>query len=219
MVRAVLFDLDGTLVNSLQDLAEAVNYSLVRHGFEPHGVEEYRYFVGSGVAELIRRTLPEEHRDAATMASVRTQYSAYYAKHYADNTAPYDGIVPLLDALAVRGLKLAIVSNKPDAFSKEIARKLLANVAFDVVIGQSEGLPKKPDPAMPLEAMREMGVSPEECLYIGDSDVDVHTAKNTGVLCAVGCAWGFRGREELLSAGADVVIDTPAELLDVLKGR
>lgn len=215
MIRAILFDLDGTLVDSLADLANAMNFALQRHGFATYDEDEYRMLVGNGVAELVRLALPEQSRDAATMAAVRTHFSEHYSKHYADNTAPYEGILSLLAELKKQKRQLAVISNKPDAFAKEIVRKLFPHDTFGQVIGQSEGIPKKPDPTMARLVMRELGVAESECIFVGDSDVDIVMAHNAG-LYAAGCAWGFRGREELERAGADTIITAPTELIQVI---
>lgn len=218
MIEAVLFDLDGTLVDSLGDLAVSMNTALHALGLPIHETQQYRQLVGNGVKELVRRAVPEERRDATTLAAVHARFSAHYTKHYADSTAPYEGIIPLLTELSARGLRLGVVSNKPDAFTKEIVRKVLAH-PFDFVLGQTEALPSKPEPDMPLAALHEMGVRPVDCAYVGDSDVDMFTGRNAGIRIVVGCSWGFRGRHELTAAGADAVIDSPDELIPLLSPK
>ncbi|MBP5618015.1 MAG: HAD-IA family hydrolase [Clostridia bacterium] len=213
-IHAVLFDLDGTLSKTLTDLAVSVNHALAAHGFPTHEVAAYRYFVGNGATIMIRRALPEDARDDATVAKLRDTFMAHYSVHSQDTTGPYDGVTELVAALRAKGYRTAVVTNKPDSAAQDIVASMFPGL-FDVVIGQREGVPIKPDPAMPRLAMAALGVTPDECLFLGDSNVDIATGAGCGAY-PVGVLWGFRDREELLQAGAKDLIAKPDELWAVL---
>ena len=213
-IRAVLFDLDGTLSNTLNDLAASVNHALAAHGYPVHEVPAYRYFVGNGAYLMIQRALPENARDDANVKRLQETFLAYYAVHSQDTTGPYDGVTELVERLRREGYATAVVTNKPDAAAQDIVASMFPGL-FDVVIGQRDGIPTKPDPAMPHLVMDKLGVSPEECVFMGDSNVDILTGANSGAH-AVGVLWGFRDREELLAAGAEDLIEKPDELMAVL---
>lgn len=213
--KAAIFDLDGTLLDTLGDLAGGVNAALRANGFPEHGEQAIRRFIGDGAEMLIRRALPdgvgkESDRVAACLAS----FEVHYGEHYADLTRPYDGIEQLLAALSKLGVPLGILSNKPHEFTVRCACSYFGDEdsPFRVVFGQREGVAKKPDPAGAIEAAGLLGVEPADCLYIGDSDVDMLTAKAAG-MAAIGVSWGFRSVDELRAAGALQVIESPAELL------
>lgn len=212
MLRMVVFDLDGTLVNSLTDLALCVNKGLAAVGLPAHPVEAYRQFVGNGRAMLVKRAVGAERCDDATFDAVLRVFNAEYQVHCNDNTAAYDGCGALLQKLAAQGILTAVLSNKPDEFVDAILQKTYPSHTFTEAWGQKPPYKPKPDG----EALRAMlalhGVAPADCLYIGDSDVDVYTARNGGMRMA-GVSWGFRGRQELLDAGAPFVADTADELL------
>lgn len=209
--RCCLFDLDGTLINSLADLAEASNTMLQKKGLPTYPTERYRYFVGRGVPKLIEMVVPEPSRTPEILAGCRQLFDEYYHVHALDHTAPYDGIRPMLAEMARRGLALAVVSNKPDGFVRQIVGAVFPGV-FAGVQGQRTGIPRKPDPAMALNACAALGLPPEECLYFGDSGVDMQTACAAG-MTAVGVLWGFRERTELLENGARHLIARPEEAL------
>ena len=213
-IRAVLFDLDGTLSNTLDDLAASVNHALSVHGFPTHEVAAYRYFVGNGAYLMIQRALPETARDDATVCRLRETFLEHYSVHSQDKTGPYDGVTELVAALRKAGYATAVVTNKPDVAAQAIVASMFPGL-FDVVIGQREGVPIKPDPAMPRLVMAKLGVTPEECLFMGDSNVDIRTGVGCGAH-PVGVLWGFRDREELLEAGAKDLIAKPDELWAVL---
>ncbi len=215
MIKAVLFDLDGTLVNSLDDLANACNYALEQNGFPTHETEKYKYFVGNGIPNLIKRILPENSRQEETLAKVSAKFYEHYSVHYADNTCTYKGLPELVSNIKKQGIKVAVVTNKADAPANEVVNRLLPNT-FDLVYGQREGIPTKPDPTLTLMAMEELGVEPKECIFIGDSGMDVATGVNSGAV-PVGVLWGFRKAEELLQNGARYLIDAPEKLLDIIK--
>lgn len=209
-----IFDLDGTLVNTLGDLADAVNAALSACGYPSHPEDAYRSFVGNGRRRLLERALPESSRNEEEIVRVGELYDAYYHEHALDRSSPYDGIPQALDMLMEKGVKLAVLSNKPHEFTQHIVSELLGN-RFAVVLGQREGVPVKPDPTAVREILALCGVRPERAVYIGDSDVDALTGKAAG-LDVIGCAWGFRGADELRRAGARWVIDRPCELVDII---
>ena len=214
MVTTCIFDLDGTLVNSLRDLADSSNHMLAVQGFPTYPVDRYRFFVGRGIPKLIEEVVPVPSRTPEVLAASRRLFDEYYHAHALDNTAPYEGIPELLTELKSRGLRLAVVSNKPDGFAKQIVTALFGGT-FEIVFGQRAGVPRKPDPAGALEACAAMGGVPSDCLYFGDSGVDMLTANAAG-MTAVGVLWGFRGRDELLENGAKSLIPAPAQALGLL---
>jgi len=213
--RAVVFDFDGTLLDTLQDLAESVNSVLNRSGFPEHSLEAYRRFVGDGIEELARRVLPEGHRDEATVTKILADVRQEYRQRWPNHTQPYEGIPELLDTLTARRVKMAIVTNKPDDSTRTMAARLLPRWQFDVIVGATSELPRKPDPRGALEAARCLRLSPGAILYVGDSDIDMKTANAAGMY-AVGVLWGFRTADELMKNGAKVLIRKPLELLDLL---
>jgi phosphoglycolate phosphatase len=213
--QAVIFDFDGTLLDTLRDLAESVNSVLNRSGFPEHRLEDYRHFVGEGVEELARRVLPEGHRDEATITRILTDVREEYRQRWPNHTRPYEGIPELLDAITARGTKMAIVTNKPDDSTRTMAARLLPGWKFDVIVGATADLPRKPDPKGALEAARRLRLPPGAFLYVGDSDIDMKTANAAGMY-AVGVLWGFRSADELIKNGAKVLIRKPLELLELL---
>jgi len=213
--NAIVFDLDGTLLNTLDDLADATNRALAQGGFPTHDVGLYNYFVGDGMRNLILRTLPEAHRDDETLATTIKAFQAEYAKNWADKTVPYDGVPEMLDALSERGVPKAVLSNKPHEFTQLCVEKLLPGREFGMVAGVSDVTPKKPDPAGALSVAECLGVPPAEFLYVGDTNTDMKTANAAGMF-AVGVTWGFRPAEELTANGARVLIDRPEQLLDLV---
>ncbi|MGP8079724.1 MAG: HAD family hydrolase [Dehalococcoidales bacterium] len=213
--RAVLFDLDGTLLNTLQDVAGAVNKGLARLGFPQHSVEAYKNLIGEGRDVLALRALPENHRDADTGKKLLDLINADYAIHWADHTRPYPGIPELLDALTAGGIKITVLSNKADDLTNMCVTKLLARWHFALVAGSRPSVPNKPNPAGTLELAKQLDISPAEFLYLGDSDIDMKTAIGAGMY-PIGAGWGFRSEQELLAAGAKAVIKQPEELLKYL---
>lgn len=212
MTQAILFDLDGTLTNTLGDIAFAMNRALRLHGLPEFSVDEYRYLVGDGVKVLARRAV----RDRLDMQDqVRAAYQAYYEKHALDTTVPYDGMPQALQTLAARGVKLCVLSNKPDADTRRVVRHFFPEVPFAVVRGQVEGVPVKPDPAGALEVARLAGIAPENFLYLGDTSVDMTCAVRAG-MHPVGVLWGFREAGELRASGAEHLLAHPADLPGLL---
>ena len=215
MTQAILFDLDGTLLDTIVDIAESANFALSSLGYPTHATEKYKLFVGNGVDVLVRRILPEDARTPENEEAVKRVYLTRYGEHSLDTTGPYDGIVDLLDELARAGKKIAVVSNKPDNTTKSTVSYFFGSERFDRVIGASPDAPLKPDPTMVIEAMACMKVEPQKALFVGDTSVDIQTGKNAGCI-TVGVTWGFRSRDELVQSGADHIIDAPLDLLDLL---
>ena len=216
MKQLVIFDLDGTLLNTIADLAEAVNRALVACGFPPHPTDAYRFFVGDGVSKLFERALPAEARSAENIALIRTHFIPYYDAHNADLSRPYDGIVELLAELKSRSVRVAVASNKYQAATEKLVRHYFADTDFVAVLGQREGVAIKPSPQIIFDVLEVAGgVAPKDVLYVGDSNVDMQTGPNAGV-DTVGVSWGFRPREELAAHNPVAIIDHPSELLDLL---
>ena len=212
MYKAILFDLDGTLTDTLADIAFAMNRALTQHGLQPWPQEAYCYLVGDGAKVLSQRCV----RDRQDLAeAVRGTYQAYYETHSLVQTRPYDGVPEMLAALAARGVQLAVLSNKPDADTKNVVRHFFPEVPFAVVRGQVEGVPVKPDPTGALAVAAEMGVAPEEFLYLGDTAVDMNCARAAG-MHPIGALWGFRTEEELRQSGAEFLAATPGDVLDII---
>ena len=211
-LAGVLFDLDGTLLDTLEDLADSTNRCLARLGLPSHPPEAYRYFVGDGLANLARRALPAERRDAATIEELKALFNQDYAGHWADKTRPYEGIASLLDELASRSRPMAILSNKPHAFTVEMVKHFLGVWRFSAVYGARDSHSRKPDPAAALEISEEMQLPPARVLYAGDTGTDMQTARSAGMF-AVGVLWGFRPRTELEQNGAQLLVSRPQELL------
>ncbi len=213
--RAVLFDLDGTLLDTLADLADSINATLSRMGHPEHEIGRYRYFVGRGVHHLIGSALPETHNGDEEVERGLLILREEYEARCTAKTRPYPGIPELLDALVARSLRLTILSNKPDLFTRKIAERLLSKWPFEIVLGARDEVPNKPDPAGALEIARGLGIPPAEFLYLGDSGIDMETAVAAGMF-PVGALWGFREAEELKGAGAQVLIARPEELRGLL---
>ncbi|MDE6232911.1 MAG: HAD family hydrolase [Lachnospiraceae bacterium] len=209
----VIFDLDGTLLNTLDDLADSVNYALERCGFPRRTVEEVRCFVGNGIKLLIKRAVPEGTEEKQT-EKVFEVFTTHYGENCRVKTRPYDGIMELLKNLKENDIKMAIVSNKVDFAVKELNNCFFKDY-ITVAVGECENVRRKPAPDSVNKALELLGSVRENSLYVGDSDVDIETAKNSGMDC-VSVSWGFRDREFLKEKGADVIIDVPKELLGKL---
>ena len=210
---AAVFDLDGTLLDTLEDLYRATNTALTAHLLPLRSREEVRMFVGNGVELLIRRAVPtwcDEETTLAVLADFKTTYAAICEEH----TAPYDGVLPLLTALRERGIRVAVVSNKFDAATKQLCAKYFGDLV-EIAIGERSGVRKKPAPDTVLEALRAFDLTAESAVYIGDSDVDIRTAENCGMDC-ISVTWGLRDRDFLLQNGAKALVRTPSELLGVI---
>lgn len=213
-LRAVLFDFDGTLVDTLDDIADAMNHALVSNDLAPHPTDAYRALVGEGVARLVERALPDEalHLHDAVLGDL----SEYYTNHMLDKSRPYPGVPELLDELAGRGVPMAVLSNKPHAATAWMVERLLGEWPFHPVLGESDDVPRKPDPAGALKIAEAVGVEPGGWLYLGDTLTDMRTATAAGMY-PVGALWGFRDREELVEHGARAVVERPGEVGGLLE--
>lgn len=210
--KAVLFDLDGTLLDTLQDIADSANAALKQLGFDEHPTEAYKYFVGDGIEHLAERALPQSSRDNNTVATCLELIRSEYKRRWDVNTRPYSGIREMLEALRQRNIPTAILSNKPHEFTCRMIDEYFGDYSFTLVRGAIEGVPIKPDPTAALQITRQMGISPGEFVYVGDSSTDMQTAAAAGMY-AVGVFWGFRTKDELIQTGAEVVIERPFELV------
>ena len=213
-MKLVIFDLDGTLLNTLDDLADAANHAMTEMGYPVHPVESFRYFVGNGVPKLMERCLPEGERSPERISEALNIFSEYYSKHSTDKTRPYDGITELLDALREKGVKTAVASNKTDSFTVELVKKFFGE-RFDFIRGGLPDVPKKPAPDIVFGIMSALGAEAYSTYFAGDSNVDIMTAANAGVT-SIGCLWGFRSKEELISAGAVHIAESPEEIYDII---
>lgn len=214
--KAVIWDLDGTLLNTLEDLMNSVNYGLSKHGMPEITLEQTRRFVGNGVAKLVERAVPAG-TDGNVQADVLKDFKEYYSIHSKDKTKPYDGVVELMTKLKAEGYKLAIVSNKLKEAVEELAGIYFPGL-IDVAMGDTPGIPKKPAPDMIYKALELLGLEKNEAVFIGDSDVDVATGINSG-MDMITVLWGFRDKEELVKAGAEVFAASTTELETVLCGE
>ncbi len=215
--QAVIFDLDGTLLDTLEDLADSGNHVLTRYGFPTHPIDAYRYFIGDGVDMLIRRILPADQRNEQTISKVTETYRREYGRRWNVKTKPYDGIGELLDALKSAKIKTAVLSNKPHELTEKCVGELLSQWTFDVAMGQRGGIARKPDPAGALSIAEQWELAPSEIIYVGDTATDMQTAVAAGMY-PCGVLWGFRAAAELQTSGAKVLIEQPMELLGVLDG-
>ena len=216
----IIFDLDGTLINTISDLGQACNHALAACGFPTHKIEDYPRLVGNGVNKLIERALPEQHRNEATVLRLREHFVPFYDQHNCDLTRPYDGIPELLQTLKAAGHTLAVASNKYQAATEKIVAQLFPGI-FDVVLGEREGVERKPDPQIVYDILEAKGerleAKGEEILYIGDSLVDAETARAAGATLVL-CTWGFGTREQMEGAKPDYLVDHPLEVLKVVEG-
>jgi phosphoglycolate phosphatase len=211
--KAVVFDMDGTLLDTLEDLADAMNRVLAARGLPVHPVDAYRLFVGSGARNLVLRTLPQDRADMAP--ECLQDFLREYESNWQVKTRLYDGVADLLDALRARHIPMAVLTNKPQEFAELCMGAFLSDWDFALTLGQMPGVPVKPDPAGPRQVIRHLGVEPQEILYLGDTDVDMQTATGAGMF-PVGVTWGFRSEEELKASGAAEILHHPMELLRLL---
>ncbi len=210
-MQLMIFDLDGTLLNTLGDLADAANFALESMGFPVHGTEEYKYFVGNGIPKLIERCLPEDKRSDEIIEKTLEIFDKRYGEHCMDKTRPYAGITETIGKLSEYGVRLAVASNKADGFTQALVGKFFGN-SFDIVQGSLPNVPRKPSPEIVYGIMSAVGAEKCETVFVGDSGVDITTAKNAGV-DHIGCLWGFRTKEELVSAGAVNIAETPEQIM------
>jgi len=217
LVKLCIFDLDGTLIDTLQDLADSTNYALRKNGFPLRTLQEYRAFVSDGLPKLVERALGEYYRPELAPVLI-ADYNRYYQVHYKDHSQVYAGIQDLLQELRTQGVKLAVVSNKPDDLLQLVVNHMFPPHTFDMVQGKDARFPLKPDPAAVNHVLQEMAVKPAETIYVGDSGADVLTAHNAGIK-VIGVAWGFREAVHLQEVGADYIADSPDDILSVVLER
>ena len=213
--QAVIFDLDGTLIDTIDDIGDSVNRVLANQNFPTHTNLAYRNFVGDGSRMLIERALPEKYRNDAIIDACYKDYIEDYSQNYNVKSKLYDGIPQLLDALSAKGLRLAVLSNKLDAITQNCVKTYLSAWHFDVVFGQRDSVPRKPDPQGAVETAKKMSILPSRFLYLGDTGIDMKTAVSAGMF-PVGVLWGFRPLKELMENGARAVIGEPMALLDII---
>ncbi|MEE4113897.1 MAG: HAD family hydrolase [Desulfobacteraceae bacterium] len=215
-IQAIIFDLDGTLLDTLADIGDSVNLMLAEYGFPGHTTDDYRRFIGNGIRMLVTRAMPIDGRSEEIVDACVRRARELYWEHWNHKTRPYEGITELLDHLKTRGLPLAVLSNKPHDFTVRYVNAYFDRWDFNVVMGQSDRFPVKPDPASALDIARRMGIPPETFLFVGDSAVDMKTAGAAG-MHAVGVAWGFKGPQELRENGCRTLVDHPLEILPLLE--
>jgi phosphoglycolate phosphatase len=213
--KAILFDLDGTLLDTLEDIGNAMNRVLQKYGFPVYDIDAYRHLVGEGVTTLAARVLPEGKKSEDLIRTLVRAYREDYGNNWRVKTKPYDGITEMLDALTARGFKMAVLSNKPDEFTKLCVNAFLSKWTFDIVLGQRSSVPPKPDPAGAKEVAEGLKISPSQFLYLGDTAIDMKTAVSAGMF-PVGVLWGFRAAEELCNGGAQALIKKPQDVLNLL---
>lgn len=215
MIQGVIFDLDGTLLNTLDDLCDSTNYALKQFGYPTRTLEEVRSFVGNGVKKLIERAIPDGSANE-NLEKCLAIFKEHYKQNMYNKTAPYSGVLDLLKELCAKNIKIAVVSNKFDGAVKELCQKYFGNLV-QVAIGENEaaGVRKKPAPDSVFKAMQDLKLSVEDVIYVGDSETDVQTAKNAKIDC-IGCTWGFRSKQVLVDEGARYIIDTPDEILKIV---
>jgi phosphoglycolate phosphatase len=214
--KAVIFDMDGTLLDTLMDIGDATNLVLKSRGFPQHEIEKYKLFVGRGARKLMEQALPENALEDDLIEDCVNSFLEEYQKTWDQHADLYEGIADLLNELEIQGIRKSILSNKPDFFTKAFASKYLEKWNFEEVVGHSELIPRKPDPKGAFLIAEKMNLTPDQFLYLGDTNIDMQTA-NTAGMKPVGVLWGFRTREELVSAGAQVLLEKPMDLFDYLR--
>ena len=217
MKKLIIFDLDGTLLDSISDLANSCNHILDKYGFPSHPIPAYKYFVGNGVGKLVERALPEQHRNADFVEKIRLEFVDYYSKHASDTTSAYTNISKLLSMLEKKNLLLAVASNKFDAGTKSLVQQYFGDINWASILGQRDGVKTKPDPQIIYDTMELLNIDDKsQILYLGDSDADMQTCVNAGI-DGVGVTWGFRSEQELIDNGAKYIIHDPLELLNIIE--
>lgn len=223
IIKAIIFDLDGTLLDSIQDIAGAVNKGLKDMGYPQHPLESFGNFVGHGQKELVKRALPENHRSTKDVENMSKKFWDFYDLEWYMTTKPFPGILHMIQLAVARKIKLAILSNKAQYFTKKMIRHFFRGAMiqhtknpFGIYSGEQIDKPTKPDPTLALELAKKLKVAPENIAFVGDMPVDIETAKRAGMI-AVGAAWGFAGKEALKKAGADIIFDSPTEFATYLE--
>ena len=215
MKKLVIFDLDGTLLNTIEDLGNAANYALSQNGYPTHSLASYPFFVGNGVRNLIRKALPDDMRTDSIIESLLRDFKEYYNEHNTDCTKPYDGIEELLRNLQDNGVKIAVASNKYQQATEKIIAHYFGDIDFVAVYGQREGVNVKPDPSVVFSILSDAKVPKSEVLYVGDSGVDMETARRACV-DSVGVTWGFRSEKELNEYHADMIVNKASDIFDIV---
>lgn len=216
MKKLAIFDLDGTLLDTIKDLGAATNFTLEKNGYPTHPLESYPMFVGNGVNKLIERALPIDARSEERIAELRKDFTVYYNNHNTDYSKPYDGITDLLDNIQHEGILIAVASNKYEEATVKLVKHFFPNINFAAINGQREGFPIKPDPSIVFDILTKTGINKQDTLYIGDSGVDMETARRAGV-DSVGVTWGFRSKDELEKNLAGTIVSTAQEIFEILK--
>ncbi|MDD2960909.1 MAG: HAD family hydrolase [Muribaculaceae bacterium] len=218
MKKLAIFDLDGTLLNTITDLGMATNYALGKNGFPSHLITSYPNFVGNGVRKLIERTLPSDATDSDTIDRLLIDFKEYYDGHNTDYTEIYPGIINLIEGLNLLGVRIAVASNKYQSATEKIIKHYFPNLEFAAIEGQREGIPVKPDPSIVFSILEKANVIKQDAIFIGDSGVDMETARRACV-DSIGVTWGFRGENELRRAYAMYVVDKPENILEIIKSN
>lgn len=216
MKKLVIFDLDGTLLNTIADLAHSTNYALNKLGYPTHEIDQYNFMVGNGINKLFERALPEGEKSEENILRVRKEFIPYYDKHNADDSRPYPGIPELLSGVQSKGIQLAVASNKYQSATQKLITHYFSDIHFTAVFGQREGINVKPDPTIVLDILKLANVEKEDVLYVGDSGVDMQTAANAGVT-ACGVTWGFRPRAELEKFNPSYIVDSAEEIYELIR--
>lgn len=217
MKKLAIFDLDGTLLNSIDDLGHAANYALEKNGYPTHSIASYPFFVGNGVRRLIERVLPEDARTVNIVDRLLVHFKEYYNEHNTDFTVPYQGIPELLNKLSAHGVAIAVASNKYQQATEKLINHYFPNISFVAVEGQKDNVPVKPDPSIVFEILSKAKMPKADTIYIGDSGVDMETARRACV-DSVGVTWGFRPEKELIESHADNIVNSPSEIATLVLG-
>lgn len=213
MINIVIFDLDGTLLYTLENLKESTDFALAKYNYAPISLEQTKDFVGNGIRKLIEKAIPNGQKNINFEECLKT-FKNHYSQNMYTKTRPYDGIMKMLENLKGKGIKTAVVSNKFDSAAKELCEKYFENL-IDFVIGQSEKIPQKPSPEGVFEVIKHFGGNAQNCIYVGDSEVDIKTAKNANIPC-ISVSWGYRSKDLLKKEGAEIIVDKPEEILALL---
>lgn len=216
MKKLAIFDLDGTLLNTIEDLGRAANYALAEKNLPIHNMASYPFLVGNGVRNLLLRAVPEDFKNESAIDEILRVFKTYYNEHNCDYTVPYDGMPELLKELNAEGVKIAVASNKYQQATEKIVRHYFPDVDFVTINGQQEGVPVKPDPSIVFDILSKAGVTKDETVFIGDSGVDMETARRACV-DSIGVTWGFRPEKELIDHFADKIVHKPSEILEIVK--
>ncbi len=214
--KAFIFDLDGTLLDTIEDIKNSMNLVLEKRGFPVHNTEFYKKAVGEGTEKLVIDSLPEDKRDEKTVKECLYELKENYSKMWANKTKPYEGIPEILNTLINKGIIVSILSNKDDKFTKAMVKYFFPNYNFAFVFGSRDGIPKKPSPEVPLYIAEKTEIPPDQYAFVGDSSFDIQTGKNANMF-SIGVSWGFKPIETLVESGADLIVETPDQILALLK--